>query len=571
MYDLKVPEPWTHHVKVSVTLEIPMDQDTFEIFMPVWSPGSYMVREYSRHVRRLRVTQKNGEFLFFEKSQKNIWLVDRTKSELKTPSEEITIEYEVYCNELTVRTSHVNLTHAFIHGPSVFMTVKGYESEEIHLGVEFPPCWTKLSTSLEDISEKREKFLYRAENFDRLLDCPIEIGNHDTNGFRVQGKDHNLAFLNPPHKVYGDLRTDIKKITEKVADFWGEIPYESYTYMTHFYPKIYGGLEHSDSTALQFDPFEVGYEDGYYNFLGLVSHEYFHTWNVKRIRPKELGPFNYSEENYTRMHWLTEGFTSFMDDLLVLNTKLSTQEFFLKMMVKKFNAYRKTPGRLFDSVEDASFDAWIKLYRPHENSKNSTINYYLKGALVFFCLNSLLHLQGRSLKDFAALLWKRYKDNPDEGVTKDEVLDFIEDLGGISVRNEFDRYLIETGELPLEECAEKSGLKIHWKKPEGLYWGCDFKSVEGSQTVQNVLLDGPAHKCGLNHGDEIISAHGWRLKPSSWEGFLKTLKAGEPVEFLISRQGKMLKIDVSPEEGPKEIEKLEVADNKLFEKVLLSY
>ena len=156
-------------------------------------------------------------------------------------------------------------------------------------------------------------------------------------------------------------------------------------------------------------------------------------------------------------------------------------------------------------------------------------------------------------------------------MTKDEVLGFIEDLGGKSVRDEFDRYLIETGELPLEDCAEKSGLKVHWKKPDGLFWGCDFKNLEGSQTVQNIILDGPAYKCGLNHGDEIIGAHGWRLKSSTWESFQKTLKVGEPVEFLIARQGKMLKIDVSPEGAPKEIEKLEVVDQKLFKTVYLSY
>jgi predicted metalloprotease with PDZ domain len=569
--DLKITEPWTHHVKVAMTFEVPENQNEFEVFMPVWSPGSYMVREYSRHVRRLRVVQKNGEFLFFEKKNKNTWLIDRSKSELKNLTTEVSVEYEVYCNEITVRTSHVNQTHAFIHGPSVFMGIKGYEDKLHHLKVEFPPIWTKLTTSLKDISPKREVFLYEADNYDRLLDCPLEIGCHETNGFRVEGKDHHLAFLNLPQKIHGDLRNDIKVITQKVADFWGEIPYEQYVYMGHFFPKVYGGLEHCDSTALQFDPFELGQEEGYFDFLGLVSHEYFHTWNVKRVRPVELGPFDYSGENYTKMHWLTEGFTSFMDDLLVFNCKLSNEDFFLKRLVKKINAYNKTPGRLFDSVEDASFDAWIKLYRPHENSKNSTINYYLKGALIFFCLNSMLSAEGANLQDFARLLWKRYKENPAEGMSKEEVLEILEKISGEDIRNDFERLLVNTGELPLVESCEKAGLKVHFKQSEDHYWGCDFKNQNGSQVVQNIVLDGPAHKCGLNHGDEIIGAEGWRLTGESFNSFCKTLKKSAPVEFLIARQGRLLTIEVAPEKAPQEIEKLEIKDRALFEKTLLQY
>jgi predicted metalloprotease with PDZ domain len=570
-YQINVDEPWTHHVKVLITGKRPADCSLINFYLPIWSPGSYKVRDYSRHVRRLRVLQANGEFLFFEKKSKCQWQIDWDRSELSKAMEEFTIEYEVYCNEVTVRTSHVNLSHAFLHGPSLFMGIEGFEDQRIELAVNFPPCWTKVTTSLKDISPQREKFLYEAMDYDELLDTPIEIGTHDTSGFRVAGIDHHLAFLNWPSNMAGDLRIDTQKIVQKISDFWGEIPYESYAFIGHFFPKTYGGLEHHNSTAVQFDPFEVGHLDGYRDFLGLLAHEYFHTWNVKRVRPLELGPFNYKEENYTRMHWLTEGFTSFVDDIFVFNCDLSDEKYFLKGLTKKINFYQKTPGRFFDSIEEASFDAWIKLYQPHENSRNATVNYYLKGALIFFCLNSLMALQGRHLKDFARELWALYKMRPNQGVTKDEVLEIIKKLCGQSVCDEFESYITETGELPLEEACERSGLEAHWQRPEGLYWGCDFKKVGDNIKIESIVLDGPAHKCGLNHGDEFLAYGGWRLTYDSLEPWQKSLKAGHSYEILINRQGRLLKIEVAPEKKTQELEKLTVKDRKKFEDVLRSF
>ncbi len=569
-YQVKIPEPWTHHVKIVIKVERPEQSNKQRFYLPVWSPGSYMVREYSRHVRRLQVVQGNGEFLYFEKISKNEWEIDWQKSDLKSQQNTFSIEYEVYCNEVSVRTSHVNLTHAFLHGPSLFMGIHGWEDKRLELGIEFPPCWTKLSTSLKDISPKREKFLYEARNYDELLDTPIEIGNQFTSGFRVGGKDHYLAFLNLPDNIFGDLSRDIKIITEKVANFWGEIPYDSYSFIGHFFPKTYGGLEHHNSTALQYDPLEVCHEEGYRDFLGLVAHEYFHTWNVKRIRPKELGPFNYNEENYTRMHWLTEGLTSFVDDLFVLNCDLSTDDYFLKSLAKKMNAYIKTPGRFFDSLEEGSFDAWIKLYRPNENSRNATVSYYLKGALAFFCFNSLLNVQGHSLREFTSELWDRYKLDPNTGMTKEEVLKIIYSLAGVSIGEEFESFISDTGELPLEVSCERSGIEVHWHQPEGLDWGCDLKSRGENIYIENIRLDGPAHKCGLNHGDEIIAFSGQRLQSSILASWQKSLKKGQAINLLISRQGFLLEIVVAPEAMPKEIEKLTISSPELYSKVFKS-
>lgn len=567
-YKIKVEEPWTHYVKVSGEFTWEGDESKIFLALPVWSPGSYLVREYSRHLRKMRFLLPSGEFLYFEKVAKNRWLIDgeQTNSDLK--GKKISFEYEVYCNEVSVRTSHVNLDHAFLHGPTLFLHVEGYENYPIELGIEFPPCWSKVNTSLEDISPQRQIFLYKASNYDELIDTPIEIGNQETDGFRVGGKDHFLVWMGLPHKVHGNLKKDLKTIVEKVSEFWGEIPYDQYTFIGHFLPKTYGGLEHLNSTAVQYDPFEVGSEKGYRDFLGLLAHEYFHTWNVKRVRPLELGPFNYNEENYTRMHWLTEGLTSFVDDLFVFNSGLSSEEYFLETLKRKFNAYMTTPGRFFDSVEEASFDAWIKLYRPDENSKNSTINYYLKGALCFFCLNSLLYIQGRKLKDFTDLLWERYKKDPSRGVDKDEVLSMIESLIGKKATDEFESYLSQTGDLPLEESAERCGLKLEWKESSELDWGFSWKIDGENLFVENVVLDGPGYKSGLNHGDEILAVEGIRLSKTNYKQWEKTLKKDENLGLLISRHGKLMQIDTTVGKKVKEIEKIVVKDPKIFSQAL---
>jgi len=562
-YKLSITEPWTHYVKIRLSGKRSKDRDYLDFFLPSWSPGSYLMREYAKGVRKFRAVSGNGEFLYFEKIDKGTWRVDWSKSELKSPDVDFTIEYEVYCNEISVRTSHVTNEHAFLHGPSIFMGVVGTELEHPTLDIDFPPLWSKVTTGLNDISEKRELFKYSARNYNELIDTPIEIGCHETNGFRVAGIDHHLAFYELPEKLPGDLRKDTQKIVETVYDFWGEIPYSMYVFMGHFMPGIYGGLEHLNSTALQFDPFAVQTKEGYRDFLGLIAHEFFHTWNVKRIRPAELGPFDYRCENYTRMHWLTEGMTSFVDDLFVFTAGLSTLSEYLETLTKRINIYNATPGRKFDSLEDSSFDAWIKLYRPNENSKNTTISYYLKGQLAFFCLNLLLVKEGKSLKELCALLWKRFKDNPAQGMTKDEFMAFLRDLTNEEISNQFDSFISDTTELPLEELCDDVGLEFNYKKEVEGSFGFDWKE-EGTQLfVDKITLDGPAYKCGLNTGDEVLAVNGFRLTSTMYKNWLKTLEPSDhKMSFLISRQGKTKVIDISYAKGPQVLEKIEIKDEK---------
>lgn len=560
-YKLSITDPWTHYVKIRLSGKKDQKSDSLDFFMPSWSPGSYLMREYAKSVRKFRALSGNGEFLYFEKIDKGTWRVDWSKSQLKSPDVDFTIEYEVYCNEISVRTSHVSNEHAFLHGPSLFMGVVGQELENLTLDMEFPPLWSKVTTGLTDISEKRELFKYSAKNFDELIDTPIEIGCHETNGFRVQGIDHHLAFYDLPEKLPGDLRKDCQKIVETEYKFWGELPYDMYVFMGHFMPGIYGGLEHLNSTALQFDPFAVQTKEGYRDFLGLVAHEFFHTWNVKRIRPAELGPFDYRNENYTRMHWLTEGMTSFVDDLFVFTAGLSSLREYLEMLTKRINIYNNTPGRKFDSLEDSSFDSWIKLYRPNENSKNTTVSYYLKGQLAFVCLNLLLVKEGKTLRDLCALLWQRFKNDPATGITKEEFMNFLSEVTNESVVNQFDSYIAYTTELPLEELCGEVGLKFTYNKEVGGDFGFDWKEDGQRLFVSKIVLDGPAYKSGLNSGDEILAVNGFRLTSTMYKNWLKTMSPNDhAMSFLISRQGKTSTVEIPFGKAAQVLEKIEILD-----------
>ncbi|MFT6604536.1 MAG: putative metalloprotease with PDZ domain, partial [Bacteriovoracaceae bacterium] len=304
-YSISIETPENHIVKVKLTGKREATDKHLNFFLPSWSPGSYLMREYSRNIRWFKAETSNGEVLQHEQTAKGVYAVDFENSDLNKKDDNFCITYEIYCHELTVRTSHVDASHAFLHGPSYLMGIMGRDLVDPELSLKFPASWSKVTTGLKDISPKREEFLYSAENYDVLIDAPIEIGCHETDGFMFEGKEHHLAWYGDllPHNE--NLKKDIEVIVKEVSSTFSSIPYENYTFITHFVPGKFGGLEHLNSTALQFSAMAMQNRKSYLQWLALVAHEYFHTWNVKRIRPKELGPFDYLNENYTKMHWLT--------------------------------------------------------------------------------------------------------------------------------------------------------------------------------------------------------------------------------------------------------------------------
>jgi predicted metalloprotease with PDZ domain len=567
-YKLSIPSPENHlaHVKISANREAGESQ--LKLFIPSWSPGSYLMREYGRNVRWLKVENSKGERIFTEQLDRGIWIIDWNKSDLVGKDDlEFSVEYEIYCHELTVRTSHIDKSHAFIHGPSVFMGFLDKEMKDPTLEVEINPLWSKISTGLKDISPKRDQFLYTAEDYDTFIDAPLEIGCHETDGFMVDGIPHELAFYGSSVLHDHNMKEDIKKIVEHIKDTMGGIPYDSYCFMTHLAPGLFGGLEHLNSTALQFCSYSLTDKKGYKEWLELVAHEYFHLWNVKRIRPVELGPFDYTKEALTKMHWLTEGLTSFMDQLFILRTDFYSLEEYLECIKTNINRYLSIPGRKFHSLEESSFNAWIKLYRADENHNNSSISYYLKGGLVFFALNILMSEKGKSVIDLTDSLWKRYLDKPEVGVTEEEVFKMLEDICGKEVTDNFIHMIKSTEDIDFEALLKKVGVEVEYEESKvDLGFTPEFK---GDRVfVKSVELDGPAYKSGLNAGDEILSVNGLRFMKANIEKKDKFMMPDKTYALLISRLGYVNDINLVTGKTAKRIKSLKASDKEHSTKLL---
>lgn len=566
-YLVQIDKPEHNHVKVTLKLTKPRDKNTLQVFLPSWSPGSYLLREYSRHIRWFSASQENGEVLFHSQIAKGTWEIDWSKSELKKPSEKFEVTYEIYGKELTVRTSHVDASHAFLQGPSYLMGVVGEALPDPTIEFRFPPSWSKLSTGLKDISQNRGTFLYTAKNYDELLDSPVEIGCHETDGFVALGKPHHIANYGELYPHHHDLKKDLKKIVETVAaHFDNDLPYDEYLFLTHFVPKHFGGLEHLNSTALHFDGRKLSNKKDYQRYLSLVAHEYFHLWNVKRIRPKELGPFDYVNENYTTMLWLAEGLTSFVDDLFVYRADLCTLEDYLDVVKSNLDHYFSTPGRRYHSLEQSSFNAWIKLYRPDENSKNSSISYYLKGGLVFTALHALLVEKGKSVDDLLLLLWQDFKSRPATGVTKEDVYRMVREIGGDAVLNEFSTMVETTQEIDFDSVFKKLGCELKWEEKQTPWLGIDWDWHGDRAVAKSVVIDSPAHRAGVNAGDEIVFLNGYRFLREDAEKTHHLLLNDQNYELIISRLGKLHRLEIMPTKGPKQLKEISVVDRVLAEK-----
>ncbi len=564
-YFLDISTPSNHQVNVSISGEFPKELNQLEFFLPRWSPGSYLIREYARHISNLKATNSFGEYLHFVQTDISTFLLDLSKSETKNKDSKFKIEYSVYCHELTVRTSHVDESHAFLHLPTLLMGILNTNIVDPEIELRFPSLWSKVSTALKDISPTRERFLYSAKDYDLMIDSPIEIGCQETDGFVIEGVSHELAFYGETLKLPASLKTDIVTIVDHIKKSMGGFPYENYLFLTHFVPGLFGGLEHSNSTALQFCPFNITTRKGYLNYLCLVSHEYFHTWNVKRLRPIELGPFNYLKEATTDLLWLAEGLTSLMDELFVFRANLMGLEEYLEMQKENLNRYLSVPGRKFHSLDDSSFNAWVKLYRPDENTNNSSISYYLKGGIVFYFLNILLSEQGKSIDDVIDKLWKRTLNNPDKGVTKSEVYDAIKIVGGEKILDQFSTWTETCVEIDIETLLLRMGIKAEWDRAESPWLGIEVDYSGDRVLVKSVILDGPAYKGGLNAGDEILAIDGFRILKDRYNDLTKYLENLQTYKVTVSRLGRLVDVHINLESPITKLRTLTIIDR---EKVL---
>lgn len=539
-YKLSMPNPNNHYFHVEMELSN-FKEKQLSIKLPVWAPGSYMVREFAKHVDLVDAKNQDGKSLKIKKQDKNTWLIDSDKSN------KVTVKYEVYAFDLTVRTSFLDHTHAYVNGTSVFMYVNGYQQLQGRLDVFPHPSFKDVATSLKTAGDALASdgvFSFRFDDFDQLVDCPIEIGNHEKFEFMAAGVNHRVVIYGEGNYDIPILKKDMARICNATTAVFGKNPNDDYLFIIHNTESGGGGLEHMNSTTLNVKRFSY---DGtrYLGFLSLVAHEYFHLWNVKRLRPFELGPFDYNKENYTSLLWVMEGFTSYYDELLLRRSDFYTKDQYLKTLFGTLNAVENQPGNKIQPVAHASFDAWIKLYYPNENSYNATISYYSKGQLIGAVIDALIISSSKgskSLDDFMCLLYEKYFIKAKRGFKEEEFKKDLEEFIGLNLDGFFADFIHGTKPLEYEKVFESVGVKVIKQVKVEPFFGTSLSENNGKLTVSRVQSNSAAEKAGISAKDEIIAIDGFRTNQNGFNEFIGRIQVNDSFEVLISRDGKIMNL-----------------------------
>ena len=544
-----------------VTLTIRQPAALQRVSLPVWIVGSYMVREFSKQLMGIRA-QQGKRNISISQLDKSTWQIDCDASQA------LTLQYQVHAYDNSVRTAWLNTHRGFFNATSLCVQVDGQYSASHVLELQPPKHasdW-KVATGLTPVKVDRKGFgTYSAPNYDVLADTPVEMGNFWSGHFKVMGVEHQFVVAGaPPTFDGGRLVNDAQAICETICSFWhgnkrSHIPFERYVFMLNAVGEGYGGLEHHNSTALicqrsdlprlSDDGALAKSNDGYTTLLGLISHEYFHTWNVKRLRPAEFTHYNYAKENYTELLWFFEGFTSYFDDKLLRRSGLIDDAQYLRLLNKTINQVLQTPGRKVHTVAQSSFEAWTKYYLQDANSPNLTVSYYTKGALVALCLDLSLRQHGVrnhsiTLDHVMRDLWKRCKAGP---MQEADLLEVLKELTGRSWRNDLHAWVHSTRELPLEKLLTAHGVTIH-HDPAQLAQALGLRVVEERGVVIKQVLNGsPAHAAGLAPADEWLGVEInnslWRLQ--KLDDVLLYAGWGKKITALISRDRQILRLSLT--------------------------
>jgi len=545
-------DPHTHLFNVAIFVN-GLSGDYLDFKMPVWTPGSYLVREFSKNILNAEASSKKGA-LHTVKISKNTWRV-----QLDSTSK-IMFEYQVYAFDKTVRTSSLDSEQAMVNGASVFMIPDGFENQALDITIEPFHEWQRITTTLKSYKGSYDRFI--AKNFDDLIDSPIQIGNHQIERFTVNDTLHEYAITSNGNMDMPILLNDSEKIVKEVQSLFGNTsPYDHYVFFLHLTNGGYGGLEHCNSCSMIYD--RHGFKDRkkYVRFLSLVSHEYFHTWNVKRIRPVALGPFDYFNEVYTTLLWVAEGVTSYYDNVFLPRAGVATAKEYFELICEDVKGYNSIPGRDVMTIEESSFDAWIKLYRPNENSINSVISYYLKGGLVMMSLDLTIRDQSDgkcSLDDVYGEFWKKFQSDGkglDDAIFKST----CENKAGKNL-DEIWEFLSTTKPFDIAPYLEPFGVTISgdYSKEtlkDAAWFGMNLK--KDSTTIGSVRTDGSAYVAGIYAHDELIAVNGLRLNKNNATEILNDCTVDSEVIIMLSREGLIKEIKVKPVSNPYDKYKIE--------------
>ncbi|WP_416559475.1 M61 family metallopeptidase [Limnohabitans sp. yimb22184] len=555
LYTVEAADLHAHLFRVTLTVPEPAAQQT--VSLPVWIPGSYLVREFSKNLQNLSAKQGRRS-LPITQQDKCSWAM-ACKS-----GQPLVLSYEVYAFDHSVRTAWLDSQRGFFNGTSLCLRVHGqeYAPHQLQLqAVKTQPDW-QAATGLAPVKTDKKGFgLYQAAHYDELVDCPVELGTFWSGSFTACGIPHHFVVAGALPSFDGDrLLADTQKICEAAIRFWHgsgkaagqKAPHKNYLFMLNAVHDGYGGLEHKNSTALICNRSDLPRQtsprtnEGYTTLLGLISHEYFHTWNVKQLRPDALARYDYSQENYTQLLWFFEGFTSYYDDILLRRAGLIDDASYLKLLGKTIAQVQQTPGRHVQTVAQASFDAWVKYYRQDENTPNATVSYYTKGALVALCLDLALRKEGQTLDAVMRGLWKRCKAGP---MREQDLLDELQAYTGRSWQAEIQAWVHSTTDLPLRELLTAQGVVLDAETSTmAQRLGLRVSEAGGSVQIKGVLRGSAAETAGLAAGDEWLGLEvGAKGQGGSWrlhklDDLPALLGREQKLMALVSRDKRLLRL-----------------------------
>ena len=563
-YTLRMPQPDNHYFEVEMEVKnAPSKQTTLK--MATWTPGSYLIREYARNVETVIAKDASGKEIAVTKTAKNVWQVANNGSKA------FKIAYRVYANELTVRNCYLDAEQGYLNGAAVFLYVKGAENQRATLHVDLPKAWTKVITALEPRGNTGVDF--DIENIDELFDSPILCGNPTVISFTAAGVPHRVAFQGFGTWKEQKIKDDFTKIVEAEKAVFQHHPCKSYTFIIHHMPNAGGGLEHLNSTCIQTAANAYDNETNYANLLGLVAHEYFHLWNVKRLRPKPLGPFDYDNENYSTLLWFAEGFTSYYDDFFVYRAGLIKKERFLDVVGSNISRIESVPGMYVQSLSESSLDAWIKYYRPNENSANSQGDYYTKGGGMALVLDLMLIKESKgtySLDNLMKDLYNEYYLKRNTWFTEEDLEKELVKHIGKSAGTFFDKYINGLERPDWAGLLADFGIKLvdRNEAAQPNFIGLKLQGT-GKATVQSISKNGPAYLSGIYVGDEIISIGDRRVEGADLAPYLAGIKAGSKVEVVFARAGQMRSAVIEIVKDPGRSYRLDWIENATAEQDML--
>ena len=543
-YRVELHRPQAHLYRV--TLSLPKPEAAQRFSLPVWIPGSYLVREFARHLSGLEARQK-GRAVALRQLDKATWQADAAAGVA------LELSYLVYAFDTSVRAAFLDTQRGFFNGTSVFLRAEGHEAEPHQVLLRELPAGWQVATALRAVkTDARGRGSYQAEDYDELVDHPVEMGSFWRGSFDAHGVPHEFIVAGALPDFDGPrLLADSKRICEAEIAFWHpnkKPPFNRYVFMLNTVDDGYGGLEHRASTALiaaRRDLPQAGRpesSEGYVTLLGLISHEYFHTWNVKRLRPAEFCRCDYTRENYTELLWFFEGFTSYYDDLFLVRSGLIDEASYLKLIAKTASSVLGMPGRRVQSVAQSSFDAWVKYYRQDENTPNATISYYTKGSLVALALDLTLRAEKRgSLDDVMRALWLRSAGGP---IREADIAQVLADVSGRSFNDELAAWVHGTDDLPLAGLLDRLG--VAWQtQASTLAQRLGLKVSESALTgikVSQVLRGGIGETSGFAPGDELLAVGDWRVR--RLDDALRLVQPGEPAVWLVARDQRLQRLTV---------------------------